>query len=245
MINLHNHSTWSDGVYPPDHLVKMAILGGLTHIGISDHFFTDKLGPSRAYVDASRLDRYVSAVRDLAKEHADRIQVLVGLEVDWSPRSKARLSNLWQKINQLDYVLFEYVQSAEWEGRSLGSLLAVRASIHIPVGLAHNNLADNMIPPYTPQELADLLQEHGIFVELSTDPVTAYYARDDEANRQVWDALARSEVEFSVGSDTHEFIDQVTAVEDAHLFLDKRGLSERLITNRWDPELHMWRPRQR
>ena len=245
MINLHNHSTWSDGTYPPEHLVKSAILGGLTHSGISDHFYTDKLGLGRAYVDMSRLDEYVSALRDLAKRHADRIDLLIGLEVDWSPRSRAQLSSLWPKVNQLDYVLFEYVQSEEWGGRSLGSLLAARPSIRIPVGLAHNDLAANMIPPYTPHELASLLQEHRIFVELSTDPETAHYARGDEANVQVWDALAESEVEFSVGSDAHEYIDQVTAVEEAHHYLESRGLADRLITHRWDAEFHMWRPRQR
>jgi histidinol phosphatase-like PHP family hydrolase len=111
------------------------------------------------------------------------------------------------------------------------------------VGLAHNDLAGNMIPPYTPQELVNLLDEHEIFVELSTDPETDYYRQENEVHRQVWQALADSGVEFSVGSDMHGEIDRVVDLADAHAYLEERGLIDRLITRRWDPELHMWRRR--
>jgi len=241
MINLHNHTTWSDGLYPPETLIKAAILGGLTHVGISDHFYTDKLFPSGACVSADRIDAYVAELRDLAARYAGRIEVLVGIEVDWSARTRMRLPRLLERAAQFDYFLFEYVQDEAWAGGTLGSLLSIRVQIPRPVGLAHNDLCVTLIPPYTPQELAGLLAEHAIFVELSTAPATVNYRATDPDHIVLWDALAQSRVRFSVGSDTHAAIDQVADVADAHRFLEGRGLLDRLITHWWDSEFHMWR----
>ena len=56
MINLHNHTTYSDGRFEPEEIVRAALDAGLTHIGISDHFRTAKLGATAQYVIAEELD---------------------------------------------------------------------------------------------------------------------------------------------------------------------------------------------
>jgi histidinol phosphatase-like PHP family hydrolase len=244
-INLHNHTTWSDGTYPPEQLARMAVLGGLTHLGISDHFFTYKLAHVRAFVDVDQIENYVTAIRELATRFAARLQILVGLEVDWTPPTERKLSALWSKVNQFDYVLFEYVQDEEMGGNSLSSLLAVRPLIHVPVGLAHNHLARNFLPAWSPQELATTLQEHDVFVELSTAPETCTYRNVEPEDVAVWQALAEAGVRFSVGSDAHHSIEQVADVQDAHDFLAERGLLDRLITASWEPVLRTWRDRWR
>jgi len=240
MINLHNHSTWSDGQYTPDQLAKMAVVSRLTHLGISDHFFTAKLTVPLFYVDVDEVGEYVADVARVAEAYGERVQVLAGLEIDWSPRAIPRLEALWPEIDQLDYVLFEYVQNDEWYGESLESLLDALLHIHIPVGLAHNDLSHNFAPLYTPEQLVDLLERHDIFVELSTGPATATFDRTDAYSIRLWEVLAESDVRFSVGSDTHNRIDDLANVAGAHRFLEERGLLARLITNWWDPVRRAW-----
>ena len=241
MINLHNHSTWSDGQYTPDQLAKMAVVSQLTHLGISDHFFTAKLTVPLFYVDVDEIAEYVADLRRVGELYGERLQVLAGLEIDWSPRAIPRLEALWPEIDQLDYVLFEYVQNDEWYGESLESLLDVLPHIHIPVGLAHNDLARNFASLYTPEQLVALLKDHRIFVEISTSPATTTYHRTDPYSVRLWEVLAESDVRFSVGSDTHNSIDDIANVAGAHRFLEERGLLDRLITNWWDPARQAWK----
>jgi histidinol phosphatase-like PHP family hydrolase len=240
MINLHNHSTWSDGQYSPEQLVRNAVVHGLTHFGVSDHFFTMKLTLARFYVGIDQIGGYAAELRRIADAYDRWIQVLAGIEVDWSGRASPMLPGLWPQIDQLDYVLFEYVQDEEWYGDSLEALLELLPSIPIPAGLAHSNLSRNFAASYTPEQLVRLLEEHGLFVELSTNPETAYYRSQDSYTLRLWQVLAESKVRFSIGSDTHQHIDDVAQVADAHQFLEVRGLLDRLITADWDPERRTW-----
>lgn len=243
MINLHNHSTWSDGRYTPEQLVEQGVRGGLTHIGISDHFYTAKLSLPMFYVDAGQIDAYAADLRRVAGLYTGQIQVLVGLEVDWSLRAGPRLAALWPQLDHLDYVLFEYVQDADWYGDSLESLLTVLPHVPVPAGLAHNHLSHNFADCAV-EQLVETLDRHHIFVELCTKPEMAYYRRSDPYTNRLWELLAQSNVRFSIGSDTHRSLDDVAGVQDAYHFLQERGLQERLITCRWDADTRGWSPCQ-
>jgi histidinol phosphatase-like PHP family hydrolase len=240
LINLHNHSTWSDGVYTPQQLVEAGATKGLTHIGISDHFCTEKLGAPQFYVQADEIGPYAADLRRVAELYGEQIQMLAGIEVDWSPRTGGQLDALWSGIDRLDYVLFEYVQDDDWHGDSLQALIDVRPRIPIPVGLAHNDLSRNFRSSYSPQGLVALFQEHHIFVELSTSPRTRNYDLTDPYSAELWAVLAGSEVLFSVGADTHGRLDDVANLVGAHRFLETRNLLARLITSRWDPATQGW-----
>jgi histidinol phosphatase-like PHP family hydrolase len=240
VINLHNHSTWSDGKYTPTQLVEMGRQSGLTHIGISDHFYTQKMFESRTFVDIDQLDDYTSDLRRVASQFAGQIGVLTGIEVDWSARAHTKLSALWNKMDDLDYVLFEYVDDHNWHGYSLESLLTIRPQIPIPVGLAHNHLCENFCAYYTIEELVHILQESDIFVELSTNPLTMYRTDSDSDNAHLWRAFAESEVRFSIGSDTHGFAADVARTEGAYRFLQRKGLADHLITEQWDSTSQRW-----
>jgi histidinol phosphatase-like PHP family hydrolase len=241
LINLHNHSTWSDGLYPPDQMVKAAVVGGLTHIGISDHYYTAKLGAPQFYVDANEVAAYADNIHQLADQYGERIQVLAGLEVDWSPRIAERLDALGPQLEHLDYVLFEYVQNVEWRGNSLDSLLTYLPQVSIPAGLAHNNLTRNFGDRYSAAELVAILEEGGLFVELSTNPMSINFAGTDPYDLRLWELLADSDVYFSVGADAHWQIDEISNVAQAHRFMRERGMLERLITTLWNPVTRSWK----
>jgi len=240
VINLHNHSTWSDGRYTPKQLARLGIQSKLSHLGISDHFFTNKMFLERTFVDVDQIDDYLDDLRRVARRFASKINLLAGIEVDWSARTQSKIAALWPKIDRFDYVLFEYVEDAEWHGNSLESLLTARTCISIPVGLAHNNLSENFCSYYTADELAWALHEHDIFVELSTNPFTAYYKSTDPYSLELWKALAKHKVRFSIGSDTHDFAADVARVQNAHTFLENKGLLKQLITEWWNPRQKTW-----
>lgn len=245
MINLHNHTTWSDGYLTPQQLADAAIAAGLTHVGITDHYHTHKLIRSHKYVDLHRLLDYIVEIRLLAKWHADEIKVLAGLEIDFSARTQLEPLLTSQLLNQLDYVLFEYVADAEWYGYPLDDLLVIRPQITVPVGLAHNPLARNFELLLDAADLVTTLEDNAIFIELCPSRRNAVFAPDGRPvlpyryptpyNEALWEALSRSQVLFSIGSDAHHGTAEVEELSDAWKFLDEYGLLDHLITE------HFWR----
>jgi histidinol phosphatase-like PHP family hydrolase len=167
-INLHNHSTHSDGRLTPEEIVMAAMDAGLTHIAITDHFASAKLTVSG--VDRENIAAYTAEIRDLAAKHADHIKVLAGVEIDFCPkRMDFRLLgdfSLEESIfRALDFVLLEYVGEPEWEGASLEDLIEIRPKIPGPVGLAHCHF-ERAFEGLMPQTVVSILEQHRIFLEL-------------------------------------------------------------------------------
>ncbi len=76
MIDLHTHSTLSDGELLPSELVRRAHVKGYRIIGISDH------------IDSSNLDSVISAMLRLREkmEYYPGITVLPGVEITHAPK---------------------------------------------------------------------------------------------------------------------------------------------------------------
>jgi histidinol phosphatase-like PHP family hydrolase len=245
MINLHTHSTYSDGRYPPAAIVEAGIAAGLTHIGISDHYRTSKLGYTAEYVIGERLPDYMEAIRQLARERSSEITVWVGLEVDFSKRTP--MEQFWQRgfrqtpLNSLDYVLFEYVNDPTYDGLPLTALLAYRRWIQVPVGLAHAHVA-RAFADIDPAELVRTLAENQIFLELCPSARNAipqedgrflpYYRVEGAYMEAFWKGVRREGVFVSIGSDVHQRLEEVSDVGDAWAFIQEQGLEDLLITSR-------------
>lgn len=106
--NYHTHTTMSDGAYTPEELVQKAIEAGLDEIGISDHYYTLKGGIN--CVDDDKIDDYLGKIEELRQKYGDKIRILAGLEIDTSCFNLKRSKLPFEKLNKLDYVLFEYVE---------------------------------------------------------------------------------------------------------------------------------------
>ncbi len=249
MINLHNHTTFSDGHFTPEEIIQAALEARLTHVGISDHFRTAKLALTAQYVITEEFDNYIQHIRTLAARYADRVSVLAGLEIDFSERTP--LDQLWLKgfsqtpLNNLDYVLFEYVGDRDWQGLSLAALLSYRRWLHVPVGLAHNPLSRNFLS-VPPEKLAETLAQYEIFVELCPSDYyyiaaslsgekVPHYRDPDPYNDALLAACKEKGVLFSIGSDTHSRIAEVADIQDAQAFLQEKGLANQLLTDRYWP----------
>lgn len=107
----HNHTTWSDGVFTPEALVKRAIELGFQEVGITDHFFTLKGGIK--YVKTEQIKSYLRMLRGLRKKYNNKIKIFAGLEIDTTMLNPYRLSLPYDQLNKLDYVLFEYIDDGD------------------------------------------------------------------------------------------------------------------------------------
>ncbi len=225
-MNLHNHSTFSDGMFAPEAIIRKAISLGLNYIGITDHYLTRKVRSMDNYA----LERYIDAITEFKDKYSRDIRVMLGVEIDAS-RERTNFDEIrYDLLNSLDYVLFEYVNDDLWEGMHLWELFDVVRKIEVPCGLAHNDISSNF-REIDYDALLNVLEDHGMFVELSSSPRNSKFSRPyyrfaiDFFNR-----LANTGVLVSVGTDTHTNIEEVGEISDAVAFVEEIGLENNLIT---------------
>jgi histidinol phosphatase-like PHP family hydrolase len=226
MINLHNHTTFSDGRFSPSEIIEAAVDYGLTHVAITDHFMTSKVES----IKFDGLSDYIKEIKDLAEQFTDQIKVLCGVEID-SSKERTDLAKIpFDDINQLDLVLFEYVQNDIWGGMPLWELMGVRENIKCHVGLAHNDIGKNFSHAKY-DELIAVLEANSIFIELCPS------LRNSKLNKPYYhfaegffSILRESDVKISIGTDTHSTLKNVGNIQDAVDFINRFNLSENLIT---------------
>lgn len=79
-IDLHIHSSFSDGKDDPEDIVLAAIDMGLTTIGFSDHAFA--LQDLEYCIPEDRIEAYKETIRQLSMKYRDRITIYCGIEQD-------------------------------------------------------------------------------------------------------------------------------------------------------------------
>ena len=225
LMNLHTHTIWSDGSFLPEDVVRRAFSGGLKHIAITDHFETRKIeNPLRA----DRFPRYLRNIHAVRMMYEGRINVLAGVEIDTNP-VRCDLKHLpFDLINQLDLVLFEYVNDPINGGIDLDRLHEVRSKIDVPCGLCHWDV-DRIFKDLDPSILADMLHELDVFVEVST---SQYYSRDSKQLYEHGERFYRAfdgKVKLSIGTDSHRRIDEVVNIVKGQEFVRKIGMTDQMV----------------
>lgn len=214
-INLHNHSTFSDGQKAPKLILQEAVDRGLDAVAITDHFeyFTATLG------FMSDLAEYFDTLEHLRAEFRDRIRFFIGLEVNFDMFDEADLPE--EFLGRLDFILFERVSDFDALQRLLGLDLPVR------IGLAHPNFSR-----FTDfRKLIDMLEKNDVFVELNTSHFV--HAQPSpllfEVQESFYALLRDRDVDISVGADVHRMHDDVDDLDRAYDFLEKLKLKNNLI----------------
>lgn len=220
MLNLHNHTTFSDGAWTVQEILGAAARSGLSVIGISDHFATSKVH----CVMPGELAQYAAAIREAARPYGGRLRVLAGAEIDSSAKRTDFSSIDLKALGALDYALFEYVEDGDADGMPLWEFLDVRKKVACKAGLAHNDFARNF-KDMDAGELASVLAGNGIFLEMSTN---RSYGRLGKQYYRLWPDLfvrhAKAGGALSIGCDIHSQLARVGDVADALDFLDAHGI---------------------
>ncbi|MBM3166390.1 MAG: PHP domain-containing protein [Chloroflexi bacterium] len=208
-IDLHVHTTHSDGRSKPKAIIEKAIELSLTDLGIADHY-----GGLASYsiISTSHLEEYIAELTRLKELFQPKIRLWIGLEI-------AELDSLpFNLLNRLDFALIEDI---EMDPR-LGYFLShIKPNLKVPVGIAHPQIIFL-------ENTARILEKEGIFIELNTHYPDRYHSKWASL---VWKKLVPTNIRISVASDAHD-VKRVGSTMDAIDFIEKNNLRDKLLTLR-------------
>lgn len=139
ILNLQNHTPFSDGAYTIDEICEAHLRLGdpdIAGVGFSDNLF--RTPTSREPTDERDFERlfgretrtYVATLDEARRRWAGKLQILCGAEISW-PLNRNHLNLIRNMLQGFDYVLFSFV---DWAG--LTTLANQARRWPCPVGLA-------------------------------------------------------------------------------------------------------------
>lgn len=227
IIDLHNHTDWSDGANTIDELIQNSIKHNVKAIGITDHYNTHKC----ASVSPKELNKYIKALSLAKSEYKGKIKVLRGIEINCIPYKNINEIQ-FDAINKLDYVLVEYLEYLK-PSISLEDIFEFISKFEIKVGLAHTDLI-KFASRYNDLEeglrkILSLMKSHNVFWELNTnssgDSYYDFIVSPNENIKLLKNLIKEYNIEVSVGSDTHDILDyEFKRLEEANIILKEFNL---------------------
>lgn len=193
IMDLHNHSVWSDGENTICELAEHAKQTGLTALGICDHIFAQETKS----LNLSDGAEYLENINDIREDFEDDIKVFAGLEIPIAVLNQSLSDDIVDIFNKMDYVLIEdfaYLSNkADW--------MIVKENldkIRCKKGMAHT------IPT---TDALQFMIGNSLFWELNVNPAydifeIAQIYENKEAMR-LFESLNRNLITVSVGSDSH------------------------------------------
>lgn len=215
----HVHTKWSDGDASPEAMVEAALRRGLKLIAITDH----------SYLIKRRFAAYVRKLRQVQQRYADRIEVLVGAEVDIKKDGTLELSAA--QLAQLDLVIASiHRQHAEnVEARLLAAIKHPQVTIvgH-PTGrqFATGKTARDVPGGVNWRKLFVVAARTSTVLEINAQP-----SRMDLPAELLMQAAAAG-CQFALGSDAHT-LGGVGRLQYAHYLVRKARLSRQQVVVRW------------
>ncbi len=100
LTNYHSHTTFCDGHEPMEEFVKEAIRQGFTSYGISSH--APLPFPTRWTMKKEDVTPYIEEFQQLKKEYKDKIELYIGLEIDYLDEYSNPSIDYFQNLS-LDY----------------------------------------------------------------------------------------------------------------------------------------------
>lgn len=225
LLNLHNHTPFSDGAYSIDELAEAHLARGqlgIDGIGICDHLFCtpssrqphDARDFTRLFRDETR--RYIEHVHEARQRWAGRLQIYCGCEINW-PLNRALAPALCELLDGVDYVLIEFL---DWAG--LTQLANQARRWPCPVGLAHTDVAASF--PNTPaDQVVRTLANARIFYEINTKLMPL------EQHAAWFSILPQHRVMVSLGTDTHDDLGVIDTLPRLRAFAERCGLTDKLF----------------
>ncbi|MFX0051350.1 MAG: PHP domain-containing protein [Candidatus Hermodarchaeota archaeon] len=210
-LDFHVHTTFSDGYFSPQDVIKAAIEKKVDDICITDHYST--LKPALEPFD---LEEYYTSLNDLKINQSSELDIFIGLEVDvFSADDFLNLSEFpW------DLILFEYVFSVpSWEKIFTQIIDFKKQFPDYNIGLAHTRFARVSDSKFN--YVTDKILEYEIIIELNTH-YQNYLDR--------WFAYLDDAFMYSLGSDAHNLY-QIGNIEPALYFLKNKNIPlDRILT---------------
>ena len=99
--NYHTHCSLCDGIADPETVVLTAIEKGFDILGFSSH---SPIDGEEWTLSPQGVEEYVSRIKALKEKYSDKIRLLIGMEMDFSPVNPPWPEKMWND-QVLDYVI--------------------------------------------------------------------------------------------------------------------------------------------
>ena len=187
LTNYHSHCLYCDGRANMEDFIRFAISEGFTSYGISSHA---PLPFSTAWtMEWDRMDDYLSEFSRLKEKYADKIELAIGLEIDYLDGDLDYVVHLYYKnlLRMVELGGFDIVGHAD--------KMHYNASCYRP-GLLDEPWYDTLVRGYF-----TAIAEHGYIVEINTK---AYHELGTfYPNERYFTFLKELGVRVQVNSDAH------------------------------------------
>lgn len=223
-INLHIHSTYSDGKNSIEKIVREAKNSNLAFIAITDHFSNSwKANVIPTLNSKQKMDSYLWELHSFQKKlflDNDKVILLKGIEID----STSNIDYIYKYANpdSYDIILFEYLDTPG-SLSSISNLLRMwkremqSFSVQPVYGLAHLDPLNFLYDDF--KLLLSFLKEFDVCYEFNSGyPQT--YARRYE---RLFELLKKHEIMISIGSDSHE-LSSIVDIQDPLNMIEYYGL---------------------
>jgi histidinol phosphatase-like PHP family hydrolase len=202
-INLHIHSTFSDGKDSIRKIVKNALKLNLDFIAITDHFTDSWKDWVSKLKDIDELSDYLGEItqcQNYIRENGKNLVVFKGLEVDLGSSARFIKKNI--QIAKFDLILFEYLQDVDtiafvkniinfWKRtiRNIGELPIIGLAHLDPSYFIYGNL----------DILISFLKDYSIYFEFNPS-YPSYYSPQNEI---FFTKLRDNNIPVAIGCDSH------------------------------------------
>jgi len=202
-INLHIHSTFSDGKNTIRQIVERALNLNLDYIAITDHFTDSWKEWVSKLNNVDKISEYlgeISECQNHLRDYGKNLVVFKGIEVDLG--SSARFIKRNIQASKFDLILFEYLQDVDTIAFVKNIIDFWKRSIQnideFPIiGLAHMDpsyfIHDNL------EILISFLKDYSIYFEFNPS-YSAYYSRQNEI---FFAKLRENDIPVGIGCDSH------------------------------------------
>ncbi|MFW9822616.1 MAG: PHP domain-containing protein [Candidatus Thorarchaeota archaeon] len=202
-INLHIHSTYSDGKNSIKQIVERALLLNLDFIAFTDHFTNSWKEWVTKLTNIEKITEYldeISQFQTYLRENRENLQIFKGLEIDLG--SSFQFIKRIVQPSKFDIILFEYLQDYGTIAFMKNIINFWKSSIdnikEMPIiGLAHFD------PSFFIHENLDVLisflKDYAIYFEFNSSYPT-YYSRQNES---FFNKLRDHDIPVAIGCDSH------------------------------------------
>ncbi|HEV2127040.1 MAG TPA: PHP domain-containing protein [Thermomicrobiales bacterium] len=186
-VDLHAHTTASDGTLAPDELVDFAVQRGVEILGVTDHDTVDGIEAASRRASERRVT-LMPGVELSTTERGSEVHVLgYGVDLrDASLRKRLadlaasrvrRISAMIEKLCEAGYAIDGDAVLAQADEGSIGRPHVARALIEIGVVASVDEAFDRFLKPgrpgwvprepFTPEQAVQLLRDHGVLPVLA------------------------------------------------------------------------------
>ncbi|MFX0048322.1 MAG: PHP domain-containing protein [Candidatus Hermodarchaeota archaeon] len=225
-LNLHIHSTYSDGRNSIEQIVNAALKTDLKYICITDHL-TDswKADHIPNLNNLDKIQRYLEDIEhfiEFISKQNNKLTLLKGVEIDLGSSEKFILNNI--SPNKFDLILFEYLESFEGIAfiKRILKFWKKENQINFPlVGLAHFDPSFFIIRGL--DTLLEFLKQYDIIVEFNSSYPQFYSPKYEIFFKKI----KEYGIKVSIGCDSHH-ISSLTDIESTYKMIEFYNLKENL-----------------